>query len=331
MSDRLDIIGIGNAIVDVLSRVDEDFLIKHHLIKGAMTLIKVDQAVDLYEDMGPAIEVSGGSAANTIAGLAALGLATGFIGKVAQDQLGEVFAHDIISLGVEFNTLPSEDREHTARSFVLITPDAKRTMNTYLGASHALGPDDVEAGFVQRASIVYLEGYLWDPPGAKKAFLKAMKLAHAADNRVALTLSDSFCVERYRAEFRDLIKNQVDILFANEAEILSLTEAKSFAEAIGLIEAQAEYVVLTRGENGSVILNRGEQVAVPACPTEIEDTTGAGDLYAAGFLAGLAKDRTVAACGRMGAICAAEVISHLGGRPGTGLLGYLEERLGQAT
>lgn len=331
MSDRLDIVGIGNAIVDVLSQVDEDFLIKHHLTKGAMTLIEADQAVDLYEDMGPAIEVSGGSAANTIAGLAALGLATGFIGKIARDQLGEVFAHDIRSLGVEFNTLPSEDHEHTARSFILITPDAKRTMNTYLGASHALGPDDVEAGFIQRASIVYLEGYLWDPPGAKEAFLKAMKLAHAAGNRVALTLSDSLCVDRYRAEFRDLIKNQVDILFANEDEIISLTEAKSFAEAVGLMESQAEYVVLTRSEKGSVILNRGEQVAVPARPTEIEDTTGAGDLYAAGFLAGLAKERTAAACGRMGAICAAEVISHLGGRPGAGLMGYLEERLGQAT
>ena len=331
MSDRLDVVGIGNAIVDVLSRVDEDFLIKHHLIKGAMTLIEVNQAVHLYEDMGPAIEVSGGSAANTIAGLAALGLATGFIGKVAQDQLGEVFAHDISSLGVEFNTPPSEDREHTARSFILITPDAKRTMNTYLGASHALGPDDVEAEFIQRASIVYLEGYLWDPPGAKKAFLKAMKLAHAVGNRVALTLSDSFCVDRYRDEFRDLIKNQVDILFANEAEILSLTESSSFAEAVSVMESQAEYVVLTRSEAGSLILSGGEQVAVPAYPTEIEDTTGAGDLYAAGFLAGLAKDRTPIACGRMGAICAAEVISHLGARPGMGLMGYLEERLGQAT
>ena len=331
MSEQLDVIGIGNAIVDILSRVDEDFLTKYRLIKGAMTLIEADQAVYLYDEMGPAIEVSGGSAANTIAGLAALDLATGFIGKVAQDQLGEVFAHDIRSLGVEFNTLPSEDRVHTARSFVLITPDAKRTMNTYLGASHALGPEDVEAGFIERASIVYLEGYLWDPPGAKEAFLKAMKMAHAAGNRVALTLSDSFCVERYRAEFRDLIKNQVDILFANEAEILSLTEANSFPEAVSLMESQAEYVVLTRSEKGSVILNRGEQVAVPAYPTEIEDTTGAGDLYAAGFLAGLVMDRTPVTCGRMGAICAAEVISHLGGRPGAGLMGYMEERLGQTT
>jgi sugar/nucleoside kinase (ribokinase family) len=331
MSEQLDVVGIGNAIVDVLSRVEDDFLTKHRLTKNAMNLIDANQAVNLYEDMGPAIEVSGGSAANTIAGLAALDLATGFIGKVAQDQLGDVFAHDIRSLGVDFPTPPSEDHEHTARSFILITPDAMRTMNTYLGASHALGPEDVEAEFLQRASIVYLEGYLWDPPGAKQAFLKATKLAHAAGNRVALTLSDSFCVDRYRNEFRDLIKNQIDILFANEDEIISLTEAASFAEAVSLMESQAEYVILTRSERGSLILTGGEQIAVPAFQTDIEDTTGAGDLYAAGFLAGLAKERCPAACGRMGAICAAEVISHLGGRPGAGLMGYLEERMGQPT
>ena len=329
MSDRLDVVGIGNAIVDILSRVEDDFLFKHRIPKGAMNLIEADRAVQLYDDMGPAIEVSGGSAANTIAGLAALDLATGFIGKVAEDQLGEVFRHDIKSLGVEFPTAPAEDGEHTARSFVLITPDAKRIMNTYLGASHALGPEDVDEAFIQRAGIVYLEGYLWDPPGAKEAFLKAMQLAHAAGNRVALTLSDSFCVDRYRAEFQDLIKNQVDILFANETEIVSLTEAGSFAAAVSQIESQADYVVLTRSEQGSLILADGEQIEIPAFPTDIEDTTGAGDLYAAGFLAGLAKDFTPAASGRMGSICAAEVISHLGGRPGVGLMGYLEERMSQ--
>jgi sugar/nucleoside kinase (ribokinase family) len=314
-SDKLDVLGIGNAIVDVLARTDDAFLAKHGLQKGSMMLIDAVGADRLYSEMGPAIEASGGSAANTIAGIAALGGETGFIGRVANDQLGEVFTHDIRSLGVEYLTKMGSDGTPTARSFVLVTPDAERTMNTFLGASQGLSIDDIDEEQVKRAKITYLEGYLWDPEDAKKAFLKAMEISKGAGNKVALTLSDSFCVGRYREEFQGLVENKVDILFANEEEIKSLYEVDDFEDAVTQVKAHAELIVLTRGEKGAVILKDLERFEVPSEPAKVEDTTGAGDLYAAGFLYGYTQGYDMEKCGKIAALCASEVISHVGARP----------------
>lgn len=327
MPKKLDVLAIGNAIVDLLTRVDEAFLERHGLVKNSMNLIDLNQATRLYEDMGPAVEVSGGSAANTAAGVAALGGSAAFIGKVADDQIGGIFGHDIRSTGVEFTTPPDLSGAATAHSFILITPDAQRTMNTYLGASQNLGPDDVSEDLVGRAGITYLEGYLWDPPKAKEAFLKAMNIAHGQGNRVALTLSDSFCVDRYRDEFLNLVKDHVDILFANEDEIVSLYQTVDFASALGHVESHAEIVVLTRSEAGSLILAGGDRIAVPAEKAVVEDTTGAGDLYASGFLAGLSRGLDLAVCGRMGSLSASEIISHVGARPKADLKAFVDQRL----
>lgn len=327
MPKKLDVLAIGNAIVDLLTRVDEAFLERHGLVKNSMNLIDLNQATRLYENMGPAVEVSGGSAANTAAGVAALGGSAAFIGKVADDQIGQIFGHDIRSTGVEFTTPPDLSGAATAHSFILITPDAHRTMNTYLGASLNLGPDDVSEDLVGRARITYLEGYLWDPPKAKEAFLKAMNIAHGQGNRVALTLSDSFCVDRYRDEFLNLVKDHVDILFANEDEIVSLYQTVDFASALGHVESHAEIVVLTRSEAGSLILAGGERIAVPAEKAVVEDTTGAGDLYASGFLAGLSRGLDLAVCGRMGSLSASEIISHVGARPKANLRAFVDQRL----
>jgi sugar/nucleoside kinase (ribokinase family) len=321
---KYHVTGIGNAIVDVIAKTDDAFLSRHDLAKGSMSLIDAEIAARLYGEMGPAVEVSGGSAANTIAGLAALGGKAAFIGKVGNDPLGEIFRHDIRSLGVAFTTPPGTGVGPTARSFILVTPDAQRTMNTFLGASQALGPEDVDEVTIKSALITYLEGYLWDPPAAKQAFLKAIEIAKAAGRFVALTLSDAFCVARHRAEFKGLVETGVDILFANENEITSLYEANSFEEAAARVKGKVEVAVLTRSEQGSLILGRDAEHYVPAKPVKVVDTTGAGDLYAAGFLYGLTHGFALPQCGKLASACAAEVISHIGARPEVDLKRFLK-------
>jgi sugar/nucleoside kinase (ribokinase family) len=314
--DGLDLLGIGNAIVDVLSQSDDAFLAAHGLPKGGMTLIDAQRARDLYRDMGPGIEVSGGSCANTMAAAASLGAEVAYVGKVHDDELGVIFAHDLRAAGVRFDTPAAADGPATARCLIMVTPDGQRTMCTYLGACVELGPEDVDADLVAQAEITYLEGYLWDPPHAKEAFRKAMAAAHGAGRRVALTLSDPFCVDRHREEFRALAAREVDVLFANQEEIVSLYEARSLDEAIAAVRADTALAVVTRSAEGSLIVTEDRVHEVPAEPVaEVVDTTGAGDLYAAGFLVGLTQGQELPVCGRLGAIAAAEVISHFGARP----------------
>ncbi len=318
---RFDVLGIGNAIVDVLARTEDDFLAKQGMHKGAMALIDEARAASIYDAMGPAIEVSGGSAANTIVGVASLGARAAFVGKVRDDELGRVFRHDIRAAGVAFDTPPNSAGPSTARCYVLVTPDGERTMNTYLGAAQDLHPNDIDADAVAAAQITYLEGYLWDPPRAKEAFLKAAKIAHDAERDVALTLSDAFCVDRYRAEFLDLIKNgTVDLVFANERELHSLYQTADFDSALAALRNDAKLAVVTRSEKGCLVVTRAATEAVPAVAVErMVDATGAGDLFAAGFLVGLSRGEDHRDCARLGAIAAAEVISHLGARPETSL------------
>lgn len=324
-----DVLGIGNAIVDVISHSDDAFLERHGMAKGAMQLIDDAAAEAIYADMGPGIEASGGSAANTIAGLAALGGRGAFIGKVRDDQLGGVFAHDIRAVGASFETPAATDGPPTARCLVLVTPDAQRTMNTFLGASTGLGPEDVDPEQVAAASITYLEGYLWDPPRAKDAFRKAMQAAKAAGRRVALSLSDPFCVDRYRAEFRELADGPVDILFANEEEIKSLYQVPDFNAALQAVRGKVGVAVLTRSEKGAVIVTDKEAHVLEAEPvSKVVDTTGAGDLFAAGFLFGVTQGHDLPTAGRIAAIAAAECISHFGPRPEADLRTLLRQRLG---
>nr|WP_279347261.1 adenosine kinase [Govania unica] len=281
-----------------------------------MTLIDEARALAIYERLGAAIECSGGSAANTIAGLASFGARTAFTGKTRNDQLGDVFGHDIRALGVNFSTLQKTDGPATARCLVVVTPDAQRSMATYLGASVSLAPADIDPELVAAAKVTYLEGYLWDPPQAKEAFLVAMDIAHAAGNKVALSLSDAFCVDRYRAEFRNLVDKHIDVLFANEQEILSLYEVAGFEAAVAAVRGSADVAVLTRGDKGAVIVTENDVLAVPAAAVaNLVDTTGAGDLYAAGFLHGLTRGLPLGECGRLAGLAAAEVISHYGARP----------------
>ena len=314
---RFDVLGIGNAIVDVIARTEDDFLIGHNMRKGSMQLIDEAQAARIYDAMGPAVEVSGGSAANTIVGAAGLGVRAAFIGKVKDDELGRVFAHDIRAAGVSFATPPASAGPSTARCYVLVTPDGERTMNTYLGAAQDLHPNDIDADTVAVAQIVYLEGYLWDPPHAKEAFLKAAKIAHDAKRDVALTLSDAFCVDRYRAEFLDLIRTgTVDLVFANERELHSLYLTADFDAAVSALRNDARAAVVTRSGRGCVVITREETDAVPAYPVErVVDATGAGDLFAAGFLVAIARGADYRTAARLGALAAAEVIQHLGARP----------------
>jgi sugar/nucleoside kinase (ribokinase family) len=312
----IDVVGIGNAIVDVLAHADDGFLADHGLAKGTMTLIDATRADALYAVMGPGIEESGGSAGNTMAGIASLGGSGAYIGKVRDDQLGEVFRHDITAIGVRFMTDAARNGPSTARCLILVTPDAQRTMNTYLGACVELGPEDVDHEIIAAAQVTYLEGYLFDPPRAKAAFRKAAQLAHAAGRRVSLTLSDPFCVGRHRAEFRDLVANHVDILFANEAEIGALYETDDFDEAVRLVRGHCDIAALTRSERGSVVVTRDHTHLIEAATVaRVTDTTGAGDLYASGFLFGLTHGSDLATCGRLGSLCAAEAISHFGARP----------------
>ncbi len=321
MADRrFDVLGIGNAIVDVLAKADDDFLAAQELPKGSMTLIDSARAEALYGDMGPAREMSGGSAANTLAGLASLGAKGAFVGKVRDDQLGAIFRHDIRAVGIAFETPPATAGAPTARCLIFVTPDAQRTMGTYLGACVTLGPEDIDADLVAAAEVTYLEGYLWDPPQAKEAFVKAAEIAHQAGREVALSLSDPFCVDRHRADFRHLVDGHVDLLFANEVEICSLYEVESFDEAVAAVRGRCKTAVLTRSAEGALILEDGEAVSVDAEPVpSVVDTTGAGDLFAAGYLYGHTRGKDPATCGRYAAIAAAEVISHYGARPESSL------------
>lgn len=316
MDSLYDVVAIGNAIVDIIARCDDGFLSKHDLTKGRMHLIDAQEAERLYASMGPAVERSGGSAANTIAGLASFGGKGAFIGRVAGDQFGKVFAHDIRSMGVTYTTPPADHGLPTAVCLILVTADGERTMNTFLGASTELGPSEIDADLIASAQITYLEGYLFDKPEAKAAFQTAAAIAQRAGRKVALTLSDAFCVDRHRADFRALIRDNAPILFANEAEITALYQVNTFEEAAAWARRECPLAVLTRSEKGSLILKGEQAIEVAAEPVaEVADVTGAGDLYAAGFLYGLTHGLPLAACGRLGSLAAAEVISHIGARP----------------
>lgn len=327
MEKELDVTGIGNAIVDVIAHAAEEQIAELGLHKGAMMLIDAEAAERLYAQMAPAVEISGGSVANSIAGVAALGGRGGYIGKTRSDQLGQVFAHDIRAAGVTFTTKSSDTGPATARCLILVTPDGERTLSTYLGACVELGPEDIDEQLIARSKVVYLEGYLWDPPRAKEALLKAANLTHKHGGRVALSLSDGFCVDRHRAEFKRLIDDHVDILFANEAEIASLTENADFEASAAAIRGCCDVAVLTRGARGAVVITADERVEIAAEPVaRVVDTTGAGDLFAAGFLHGFTRGRSPGDCARMGAICAAEIISHIGARPAASLAELVAKR-----
>jgi len=309
-----DILGIGNAIVDVVAPTDHAFLSKHDMHPGSMTLIDAERAEALYAQMPPGTETSGGSAANTCAVAASLGAKVAFLGKVAADQLGTVFRHDITAAGVHFPTPPLQAGAPTARCLIMVTPDGQRTMNTFLGACVSFGESDVDAALVEQASVTYLEGYLFDPPAAQAAFRAAARIARAAGRRVALSLSDAFCVNRHREAFLGLLSD-VDILFANEAEIGALYEVNDFRDAVDRARRDVGVAALTQSEAGSVIVRGVETVRVRAAPAVLVDSTGAGDAYAAGFLAAFTKGRDLGVCGRLGSMAAAEVISHYGARP----------------
>jgi sugar/nucleoside kinase (ribokinase family) len=319
-----DVVCVGNAIVDVLAHTDDAFLDRHSMVKGAMQLIEPSLARVIYDEMPPAIEISGGSAANTAAGMAALGAKAAFVGKVADDELGRVFTHDINAAGVAFTPAHATGEQlaaGTARCLILVTPDAHRTMNTSLGVAGFLEPGDIDEELLSQASVVYCEGYLWDEPSAKAAIRKAMDVARNVGAAVAFTLSDGFCVDRHRAEFLDLVQKRIDILFANEAEICSLYEVETIEEAADLVAGHCAIACLTQSEKGSLILGRdGTRLRIPAVPATLVDTTGAGDLFAAGFLASWSRGADLAESGRVAAIAAGEVISHLGARPQQDLL-----------
>jgi sugar/nucleoside kinase (ribokinase family) len=319
----LDVVGIGNALVDVLSHASDEMVTRLGLVKGTMSLIDEARARELYEATGPGVEISGGSAANTIVGVASFGGRAQYVGKVRNDQLGEVFGHDLRSTGVLYDTPSATEGPATGRCLILVTPDAQRTMGTFLGASVQLGKADINVRLIARARITYLEGYLFDPPAAQEAFRAAATLAHAAGRKVALTLSDPFCVDRHRSAFLDLVRHHVDILFANEAEICALYHVSDFDAALRHVVGHCEIAALTRSAKGSVLVSNGGTHAIDALPVKggVVDTTGAGDLYASGVLHGLSRGFDLPTCGRLGSLAAAEVISHVGARPMAPLAG----------
>ena len=316
MGSGLDVVGIGNAIVDVVAEADDALLAEEGLPKGSMTLIDAARADTLRARMGPAVEVSGGSAANTMVGVARLGGAAGYVGKVRDDTAGAVFRRDIEAAGVSFATPAATEGAATARCLIFVTRDAQRTMNTHLGACVELGPADIDPDFIASAGLLYMEGYLWDPPAAKEAFRKALGIAHAAGGRVCLSLSDSFCVDRHRAELRDLVAAHIDVLFANEDEAMALYEVRDFDAALSAASADCAVAAITRSAKGSVVAGEGTIHTIEAAPiARLVDTTGAGDLYAAGFLAGLARGFDLARCGRLASLTAGEILGHYGARP----------------
>jgi sugar/nucleoside kinase (ribokinase family) len=323
-----DVLCVGNAIVDIIAQCDEAFLRDHAIIKGAMNLIDAERAELLYSHMGPAIEASGGSAGNTAAGIASFGGRAAFFGKVSRDHLGDIYTHDIRAQGVAFDTVPLDGNPPTARSMIFVTPDGERSMNTYLGACVELGPEDVEADKARAAKVTYFEGYLWDPPRAKEAIRLAARHAHEAGREVAMTLSDPFCVDRYRGEFLDLMRSRtVDIVFANESELKSLYQTESFEQALELVRSDCNLAAVTRSELGSVVVKGEETFEVKALEIgQLVDTTGAGDLYAAGFLFGYTSGRSLEDCGRLGSLAAGLVIQQIGPRPRENL----REAAGQA-
>ena len=314
----LDVVGIGNAIVDVIASAHEDFLIEHGMDKGAMMLIDEMRAEKIYAAMGPSLISSGGSAGNTVAGIASLGGKTGYIGKVRNDELGRAFRHDITAVGAKFPTPAATEGPATARCLVLVTPDTQRTMNTFLGACVNLTPHDIDEELVRSAQVTYLEGYLYDMPTAQNAFHKASEIAHAAGRKVALSLSDTFCVKRHHAAFTKLVDHHVDVLFGNDAEIGALLETERIEDAVSALRDLTDLAVITCGKNGSIIVTHDEVIEVAATPdVKVVDTTGAGDLYAAGFLHGLTRGASLAECGRLGSDVAGRIISHVGARPQT--------------
>ncbi len=323
-----DVVGIGNAMVDILAHANEDFLATHNLVKGVMTLVDAEQGASIYEAMQSTVEMSGGSVGNTMAGLASLGGTGSYIGKVRNDQLGNIFHRDLQSIGIEFSTTPAVDGSPTARCLVIVTPDGQRSMATYLGACTELGPEDVDADTIRSHSITYLEGYLWDAPQAMEAMVLAAQLARDSGRRVALTLSDPFCVDRHRESFRELIREHVDILFANEDEIISLYQVGNVHEAVDRVRHDCPLTAVTRSDKGSIIASGEETHNIDIVPVErVVDTTGAGDLYAAGFLYGVTHGCDLPTSGRIGAIAAAEIISHVGARPVTQLEELVRGRL----
>lgn len=320
---RFDVLTIGNAIVDVIARVDDAFIAREKLVKGSMNLIDESRAEQLYGVMGPAREVSGGSAGNTAAGVASFGGRAAYFGKVKKDQLGDIYRHDMRSQGVQFDSAAATEGPATARSFILVTPDSERTMNTYLGACVNLTTADIDEATVQASRVTYMEGYLYDRPEAKDAFRRASDIARAANRLTSVTLSDSFCVERHRADFLHLIRSRIDIVFANETEIKSLYQTQNFNGALEAIRKDCSVAVLTRSEKGSVIVRGAETVEVPARAIDsVVDVTGAGDLYAAGFLFGFTREMPLKRCAELGGLAAAEVISHVGARPEVNLRDY---------
>lgn len=327
MPSQLDILAIGNAIVDVIARAEDDFLVHQSIAKGSMNLIDEAKAERLYAAMGPATVISGGSGANTAVAAASFGSKVAFFGKIKSDPVGDHFAHDIAAAGVEFKTPRATSGPATARSFIFVTPDGERTMNTYLGACQGLSEADIDPAIVQSAKVTYLEGYLWDPPLAKEAFREASRIAHQAGNEVALTLSDSFCVDRYRAEFRDLIAGgSVDLVFANEHELRSLYETADFDTALAMLRKDAKCAAVTRGEQGSLIISGEKTVQIPIFPIErFVDATGAGDAYAAGFLHGYTKGLGLETAGKLASLAASHVIQKIGARPDRSLRQLAQE------
>jgi sugar/nucleoside kinase (ribokinase family) len=313
---RYDVVGIGNALVDVIAHADDSFLDEHGLTKGSMTLVDTERAVELYRALGSAVEMSGGSAANTVCGVSSFGGRAAYVGKVSADDLGDVFGHDLLAVGVTFRPGARTDGVPTGRCIIVVTPDAQRTMNTFLGVSSLLCVPDVDDRTIADGAILYMEGYLFDRDDAKAAFRHAASVAHEHGRAVSLTLSDSFCVDRHRDDFMALVHEQVDVLFGNEDELMALYETDSFDAAVAAVRVDCKLAAITVGSSGSYVVSRDEVVHVPAQPVRrVLDTTGAGDLYAAGFLYGLTHGRDLAECGRLGSIAASEAISHVGPRP----------------